>query len=226
MAWLSRLFARSPFGPIKEHQYKVAECAALAEPILEACMAADQQEVRQLARQISTLEQESDAMKNEVRDGLPKGLLMPVSRGDLLNVLSVQDSIADAAEDLGVLLTMREMEPLPDAVAELLRQHVRAALAVVDQSTEVVEQLDRLVKAAFAGPEARRVLEMIDQLDRKEHEADKIQDQLAKAFFAHEDAFKPAAIYLWMKIFNKVGDLANFAEKLGHRVRLFLAHSG
>jgi predicted phosphate transport protein (TIGR00153 family) len=223
MAWLSSLFARSPFGPIKEHQHKVQECAELTSPIIEACLRGDHDQVRQLARQISALEQESDTIKNRVRDGLPKSLFMPVSRSDLLNVLSVQDSIADVAEDLGVLLTFREMEPLPKVVAELLRDHVRASLEVVHQSTEVVEQLDKLVQASFAGPEAQRVLGMIDLLDQKEHEADKVQDQLAKAFFANEDSFKPAAIFLWMKIFNKVGDLANYAEKMGHRVRLFMA---
>lgn len=224
MAWLSSLFARSPFGPIQEHQCKVQACAELAAPIIEACLVGDHEQVKMLAKQISRLEQEADAIKNRTRDGLPKSLFMPVSRGDLLNVLAVQDSIADCAEDLGVLLTMRRMEPLPADVADLLRAHVQASLEAVYQGTEVIEQLDKLVEASFSGPEAQRVLALIDLLDQKEHLADKVQDQLAKGFFIKEDAFKPAAIYLWMKIFNKVGDLANFSEKLGHRVRLFLAH--
>ena len=146
-----------------------------------------------------------------------------VSRGDLLQVLSAQDAIADNAEDLGVLISMRKMEPVPDEVAELLLRLVHKCIQVVRQSTEVVDYLGTLVHSSFAGPEAQKVLELIDDLDREEHEADKIQDQLAKAFFRNEDHFKPAAIFLWMKIFNKVGDLANFAEKMTHRVRLFMA---
>jgi len=222
-SWLTSLFARSPFGPIQEHQHKVEECAELVPAIIEACLTQDHERVRVVAKQISQLEHEADGIKNRVRDQLPRSLFMPVSRGDLLQVLSAQDAIADNAEDLGVLLNMRHMEPLPEEVAALLTSLVTKCLEVVRQSTEVVDTLGTLVHASFSGPEAQKVLDLIDELDRAEHEADKIQDQLAKAFFRNEDTFKPAAIYLWMKIFNKVGDLANFAEKMTHRIRLFLA---
>jgi predicted phosphate transport protein (TIGR00153 family) len=221
--WLANLFARSPFGPIQEHQHKVEECAELAPQIIEACLRGDHQRVMAFAKQMSHLEGEADVIKNRVRDQLPRSLFMPVSRGDILNVLAAQDDIADCAEDLGVLLSMRQMEPLPDDVGQLLRELTEACTHVVRQSTEVVDQLGVLVQSSFSGPEAQRVITLIDELGTMEHEADKIQDQLAKAFFAREDDFKPAAIYLWMKIFNKVGDLANFAEKMTHRIRLFMA---
>jgi len=222
-SWLTSLFARSPFGPIQEHQHKVEECAELVPEIIDACLRQEHERVQTLARQASRLEHEADAIKNRVRDQLPRSLFMPVSRGDLLQVLAAQDAIADNAEDLGVLITMRHMEPLPEEVAELLRQLVHKCMEVVRQSTEVVDNLGTLVHASFSGPEAQHVLELIDELDKAEHESDKIQDQLAKTFFRNEDKFKPAAIYLWMKIFNKVGDLANFAEKMTHRIRLFMA---
>ena len=222
-SWLTGLFARSPFGPLQEHQHKVQECAELVPALIEAAIVGDHENMRRLAREISVLEHEADTIKNRVRDQVPRSLFMPVSRSDLLNVLAAQDAIADNAEDLAVLITMREMEPLPDEVADLLRQLVQKCLEVVRQSTEVVDSLGSLVHASFTGPEAQKVLKLIDELDREEHEADKIQDQLAKTFFRNEDLFKPAAIYLWMKIFNKVGDLANFAEKMTHRIRLFMA---
>jgi len=221
--WLSNLLSKSPFGPIIEHQATVQACADLAPPLVEACLAGDHDRLCDLAKQASKLEGEADAIKSRVRDHLPKSLFMPVSRGDILKVLSAQDSIADCAEDLGVLLTMRPMEPLPEEVAVLLRELVAASMAVVNKSTEVVERLDTLVNASFSGPEAWRVLEMITHLDRLEHEADKVQDQLAKTFYRHEDAFKPAALFIWMKIFNKIGDLANYSENMVHRIRLFMA---
>ena len=90
-------------------------------------------------------------------------------------------------------------------------------------SPRALDELDTLVSATFAGPDAKRVIEMMDELDRMEHEADKVGDKLAKTFFAHEDEFKPAAIFLWMKIFNKIGDLANYSEQMIGRIRLFMA---
>ncbi len=251
-SWMSRLLAKSPFGPLQEHMKKVVQCARIAPEIIEACLAGQMDRVRELAKELSRLEREADDIKRNVRDNLPRSLFMPVSRGDLLKVLSSQDDIADCAEDLGVLLTMRPMEPLPEEVERLLRKHTEACLAVVDKCTHVLEQLDTLVNASFSGPEAERVLKMMDELsdmeqldklveasfsgpeaqrvlalidllDQKEHQADKVQDQLAKIFFKHEDEFKPAALYVWMKVFNKVGDLANHSKKVAKNIRLFMA---
>ena len=199
-SWLTSLFARSPFGPIQEHQHKVEECAEMVLTVIDAFSAGNLERVRSMAKQISMLEAEADDIKNRVRDQLPRSLFMPVSRGDLLNVLAAQDAIADNAEDLGVLITMREMEPLPEEVATCLRELTAKCVEVVRQSTEVVDNLGDLVHASFTGPEAQKVLQLIDEVDRAEHEADKLQDQLAKTFFRNEDQFKPAAIFLWMKI--------------------------
>jgi hypothetical protein len=221
--WISKLLVSSPFEPLQEHQQKVQQCAEMTVGLIDACLEGDYQQVKAVAKQVSMMEHEADILKNQVRDRLPHSLFMPVSRGDLLAVLAAQDSIADCAEDLGVLLTMRHMEPLPDELATLLRELAQSSLEVVRTSTQVVEQLNVLANSSFSGPEAQRVMGLIDELDRKEHLADKIQDRLAKRFFAHEDSFKPAAIVLWMKIFNKVGDLSNYAEKMTHQIRLFMA---
>ena len=221
--WLAQLFARSPFGPVCEHQHKVQQCCEPVPDLVAACVNGDRTRIKELAKEISSREQEADRVKTEVRDNLPRNLFMPVARTDILQVLAAQDAIADTAEDLAVLLDMREMEPLPAEVAEWVTELVAQVMVVVHGATGVVDQLDSLATASFGGYEARRVLSMIDDVDRSEHEADKVQDRLAKTFFHHEDRFKPAAIYLWMKIFNKIGDLANHAEKMTHRLRLFLS---
>ena len=223
MTWMSKLVTKSPFGPLQEHQRLVQKCAEQAIPMIESCQAGELEELARLAALTSKLESDADDLKVKVRDQLPRSLFMPVSRGDLLKVLSAQDSIADCAEDLAVLITMRPMEPLPQKLADILREHVTGCVEVVRQSTRVVDELDTLVSASFTGPDANRVLEMMTELDRMEHEADKVGDKLAKAFFQYEDEFKPAAIFLWMKIFNKIGDLANFAESMINRIRLFMA---
>lgn len=223
MAWLPNLFAKSPFTPLIAHQRKAQECAEAVPALMAAALAEDYANVAILAKRTSTLEFEADALKTKVRDGLPKGIFMPVSRGDLLGVLEAQDEIADCAEDIGVLLTMRQMEAVPDEVATLITELVEASVRVVQKTTSVVERLDGLVKSSFSGPQVEKLLGLINLVDREEHAADKVQDQLAKAFFRHEDTFKPAAIVIWMKIFRKIGNLANNAERVTRRIRLFLA---
>jgi hypothetical protein len=114
------------------------------------------------------------------------------------------------------------MEPHEELV-EPLKKLLRRVMAVVDQSVEVLEQLDRLVEAGFEGPEAVRLKEMIDELNRLEHEADIVQDDLARKLFGIEEKISPGSLFIWNKILNKIGDIANTAEKMGNRLRLFIA---
>jgi len=86
-----------------------------------------------------------------------------------------------------------------------------------------VDGLAEVVQTSFTGARAKELLTSIDEVSQHEHLADKVQDQLAKTFFLHEDEFKPAEIFLWIRVFEKIASIANQAEKMTHRVRLFLA---
>ena len=59
-SWLTSLFARSPFGPIQEHQHKVQECAEMVPQIIEACLRQDQELLRRLVKEVSRKENEAD----------------------------------------------------------------------------------------------------------------------------------------------------------------------
>ena len=81
----------------------------------------------------------------------------------------------------------------------------------------------RSIESFFAGPPAERVLEQSAILGRAEHEADKIQDQCAKVLFKEEADLPPVAVFMWTKVLNKIGDMANHAENVGDQFRLFVA---
>jgi predicted phosphate transport protein (TIGR00153 family) len=201
---------------------RAAETARAVEPLIEHVIAGEKEKVQETAKRVSVLEGETDDVKNEIRDHLPNSLFMPVNRGDLLAHLAAQDRIADTAEDLAVLFTLRHMD-VPPWMEVPLREYVRASLDVVEHTAQIVKELDVLVEATFAGPEAARVLGMANEVGKMEHEADKLQDKLAKALFAHEDELAPVAVFMWAKILNKIGDLANNAETVANRIRLFTA---
>lgn len=216
------LFAESPFGPLRELGVKVQACTSEVPELFDAFFEGDYERVHAKAEEISHLEHEADVAKDKVRDKLPKTIFLPVDRRDLLDVIAILDAVADCAEDVAILFTLRQMEPHEELV-EPLKKLLRRVMAVVDQSVEVLEQLDRLVEAGFEGPEAVRLKEMIDELNRLEHEADIVQDDLARKLFGIEEKISPGSLFIWNKILNKIGDIANTAEKMGNRLRLFIA---
>jgi hypothetical protein len=218
------LFAESPFGPLRELGHRVRDCAHEVPALFDAFFEGDYEGVHAKAEVISDLEHQADQAKDKVRDQMPRTLFLPVDRRDLLDVISTLDAISDCAEDVGILFTLRKMEPHEELV-EPLGTLLDRVMKVVDQGVAIIDELDVLVEAGFRGPEAARVREMIEELNRLEHEADVVQDDLARRLFSLEDDIKPGSLFIWNKILNKVGDMANTSEKMGNRLRLFMAQS-
>ena len=77
---------------------------------------------------LAELENEADGIKNELRAHLPKSLFMPVDRRDLLEVLDLQDEIADTAQDIAGLLVERKME-VAEGMEQPLLNLVRRCVA-------------------------------------------------------------------------------------------------
>lgn len=216
-----QLFGKSPFGPLQTHMKKVHECASHVPELFDALLAGNEGRVGEVAETLSTLEHEADILKEDIRAHLPKSIFLPVDRRDLLDLLSLQDRIADCAEDLGILLTMRRLS-VPADLKSPLQELLRLSMETTNEAARLIEELDELVEAAFSGPEANRVLEMIVTLGRMEHEADKAQWKFASKIFEIEDQLTPGELWLWLKLGNKLGELPNAAENMGKRLHLML----
>ncbi len=219
---LFKLFRKSPFDPLQEMMEKVMECAEQLKPLFDAFALGDKESVRKLVERISHLEYEADHIKNRIRSSLPRSIFMPVARTDILEILANEDAIADATEDVAVLITLKDLKLLPefkDCILEL----VERVLEVVRKAKNVIDELDVLSETSFEGPEAKRVITMIEEVCDLEHHTDEFQREVTKNFLLHEDKFTPGELWLWLKIVAKIGDVANFAERMCNRVRLFIS---
>lgn len=216
------LVAKSPFTAFSEMADKVEACCVLIPDLLEAFYEDDDTRVAVLAERISHLEHEADITKTLARDAMPHSLLLPVDRRDALNVLASLDAIADCAEDVAILFTLRKMEP-HETLMMPLKLMIDRVMVTVLKSLAIVKELETASKSSFGGKQPEKIRALIDELGRLEHEADVAQDAFAKALFAIEDDIKPGSLLMWGKISNKIGDMANHAEKTGNRLRLFFA---
>jgi len=220
---ISKLFGRSPVKPLQHHMGIVLECARLVPALFEAVAKGDQEEVNSVKQRIFDTEADADKIKNELRNHLPKSLFMPVDRRDLLEVLQMQDSIADTAQDIAGLLVERPME-LPDPLHDPLLNLTRRCIEAVELSHAIINELDELVESGFSGREATRVESMVSELNAMEDETDIQGLELTRILFRHEEGMNPVSVMMWYRIIEWVGDLADYAEKVGDRLRLLIAH--
>ncbi len=216
------LFGPSPFKPMQQHIGVAVQCAAQVPDLFEALCAGDQSKVAQVKDRIFELEQQADDIKNELRAHLPKSLMMPVDRRDLLELLDMQDSIADTAQDIAGLLIERPME-VPEPLKEPLLALTRRCVDACNQAEKVIGELDELVSTGFRGRESEAVSEMVDELNKIENDTDLMGMELTHRLFEQEDEMKPVSVMFWYQLIQWIGDLADFAEKVGNRLRLLLA---
>ncbi len=216
------LFAKSPFKPMQEHMNVVLRCVKEAVPLLEALCAGDDAAVRAAWERIDALEGEADRLKNDLRAHLPKRLMLPVDRRDLLEILDLQDSIADKLQDVAGLLLDRKM-PVPASMAPKLMELARSAERTCEQSAVAIASLDELVEIGFRGREADRVAERIERIGALEGETDRLETELLRELFRLEDEMSAVSVMLWYQIIGWIGDIADNAEKVGNRLRLLIA---
>jgi len=219
---LAGMFGRSPFTPMKKHMEIVASCAAEILPLIQAVEEGDQQKVESAREKIFQLEQEADDKKNAIRSNLPKSLLMPVDRRDLLEILHAQDSIADMAQDVAGLFTIKPLE-IPSAFGSLLQDYAQRVVDAVRQCDEIVNELDELLEIGFRGKHAERVEEKIEVLGAIETETDDLGTELSTLLFKIDDQMSTGTFFLWHELIRRIGDIADFAEDVGDRLRLLMA---
>lgn len=219
---LSMLFGKSPIKPLQEHMTIVTECAHELTSFLDASIANDWAAAEQHYTSICAKENRADDIKREIRLHMPKGLFMPVSRSDLLELLTVQDHIANRARDIAGLMLGRKMV-VPEVIQQEMRDFVEAAIAVADQAYTIINELDELLETGFIGREVDFVEELITKLDAKEKQADTWERNVRHKLFDVEKEFHPVDVMFLYNIIEKVGSLADRARRVGGRLQLLVA---
>jgi predicted phosphate transport protein (TIGR00153 family) len=222
MSPFMQLFGQSPFKPLQEHMRIVVQCANEVPGLFEAVHAEDKDKVEEFRNKIYAFENQADAIKNELRTHLPKSMFMPVDRRDLLEILDIQDSIADTAQDIAGMMVVRDMQ-LPETIHDPILVLTRRCVDACNQLAMIMEKMDELVETGFRGPEADKVMYMIDELNKIESDTDVLAITVMRRLFQREDEIGAVSTIMWDRVIHWIGDLANFAERAGNRHRLLIA---
>lgn len=222
MRSIAELFGRSPFKSLEKHMEKVKECLNEVPSLFDALFESDYEKVKERSKKVLKLEHEADEIKDKIRSQLPHSLFMPVDRRDFLHLLSVQDDIADAIEDLSIVLRFKNIT-IPGKLKPLFMELVNKVMDIGKTAYIIVEELDNLMEVSFGGPEAEMVMQKAGELGMMEWEADKLQFKTTKEIFAIEDEVSKGDFYILLEIVKKLGSLADKSEKVGKVLRIFIS---
>ncbi|MFQ5443092.1 MAG: TIGR00153 family protein [Nitrospinales bacterium] len=216
------MFGKSPFKPLVHHIDKVKACVDQMSPLIKALDEREYQTVMEISELIVKLEHDADNIKDDIRRQMPQSIFLPVDKRDFMRLLSAQDDIADAVEDLAVLLRIKNLVT-PESIREPLRDLVEHVVRTAHRGCSLINELDDLLEASFGGMEAEKVEKSTQILGTEEWEADKKQFLIAQKLFSLGDELSAADLYLWNEVIKKLGGVADKAEQIGKILRMFLA---
>ena len=220
---LANIFGSSPVQPLEKHVDISYRCTRELAGFFKAVIAGNWDKVHEIREKISSLEHEADDLKKEIRLHLPKSLFMPVPREDLLELVLVQDRMANRAKDVSGLVVGRNME-IPPPIADEFLEFVQRNIDAAKQARKSVRELDELFTTGFKGAEVDLVEELIHELDRIETDTDDREVALRASLFAIESTLEPVNVMFLYRVIELIGQIADMAERVGRRLELLLSH--
>jgi predicted phosphate transport protein (TIGR00153 family) len=219
---ISNLFGKSPIRPLQEHMSLVVKCAAELEPFFEAVINDKWSQASKTFDKICQHENKADDLKKEFRLNMPTSLFMPVSRGDLLGILSQQDNIANTTKDVCGIVLGREMD-IPSVLQADFVGFVKSAIETCEKALKAINELDELLETGFSGQEVKFVKKLIRELDAQEQKVDKKERKLRHRLFKLETDMPPVNVMFLYSTIDNIGAIADTAERVGNQLELLLA---
>ncbi len=216
------LFAKSPFKPLNEHAEKVKLTVLKMDEDVRAYVDRDVPRVEQLYQAISALEHDADKVKHFIRQNLPSKVMMPVDRTDILSFLKQQDDIANSAEFVAQMLSMK-MVKMPREVKIAILKLEDAVLSTVEEHVSAANKIITMLDTAFSSKNVNEVQEIINKVDTQKHNVDILRLAAMKVIYAHEKELGPVGVYHLIEIVKELGWVAEHAESSSNRLRLMTA---
>jgi len=220
---LGKIFHKKPFKPINMHMKIATKCVALMPAAIDAFFLADKDALKDIRQTIDKLEGDADKILEKLQRRLPRALFLRVNGHDLLDVLELQEAIADRTQDIINLMLDLPMD-VPEEIHQPVRQLVERCVAATNVAEKIVNSFVALAETRFKGPDAERIQKLIHETVAIETDADSLGIDITHAIFAHRNSMDPVCTIFLYKLIHWIDDLADYAEKLAIRTRLLITH--
>jgi len=205
----------SPFDGLNKHSELIKKAIRELKKGVHLYSEEKFEEAEECFDKVSKLEHEADKIKIKIRENLPRFIFMPITRDDFLTLLKEADAILDYAEDVSVLLPMRE-EEIPEEIKEDFKKFSLKVFEAVEQFEEMMNIFSELLKSSFGKQSKERARELQQELSHREYEADKIEKRISKELFNYKK--EPLTAVHLLKVVDRMDSIADHAENVGDMI--------
>lgn len=217
---LLKLFRQSPFDGLLKHAEHIRESGPIFRLAIIAYLDESDEEFEKHHNHVTIIENQGDLVKRNIRGHLPRGILMPVDKFQLLWYLREQDKILDSVQDALHWLSYRKTH-IPDEMVDDL-------LLMVEKVNDVLKSIYPLVASAasyfsnFSEDQRNKVKEAIREIREYEFQSDQVERKLLSDVLSYPFENPTSAFHL-TRLIEYLGDVSNHAENAGDMMRAMIA---
>jgi predicted phosphate transport protein (TIGR00153 family) len=199
------------------HFDRVQLCVENLREMFDLYLAGEFHKASELSHKISRYEHEADQIKVHMRHSLPRMIFMPVSRPEMLDLLTSNERIADKAQDVAQSLDLRQTK-VPEALHADICAFVNFVVDAVRALKDMLDHLGKLMESSFARSEIQKILEIGQRVHEGEYKADAINKQLARRIYALENTESTMTLIHLMRVLRTLDSVADHAENSALRM--------
>jgi predicted phosphate transport protein (TIGR00153 family) len=219
---LGKLFGRSPIAPIQMHMQLAQETVQMLCSVLSACADDDFARATELLTLIDGTVAEARQKRREIRQHLPRGLMLAMPRPDLLELLNIQARVADHARACALPLVVREMS-IPKPLVKPLDTHASLLAAAADEALTAIRDLDEMLTQGFGQHERKIMEKMLAALDRRLARTATQRRALLTTLSKTEGTLSPLDAMFFYQLFEQFAHLARACADVGEQLELLIA---
>lgn len=213
------LLGKSPIKPLQEHIENCYQCVSLLGEFLDASSAEDWERASELQSKIVEAENLADEIKHTIRANLPKFVWMPFARSDVIELLRIQDRMANKAKDVAGLMLGRKMV-FPTSMAASIQQMLGLSIESAAKAKDAIGELDELLETGFSGKEVAIVQDLLKELNTIESASDAAQIEIRSHLMGLESELPAVDVMFLYRIIDLIGDIADVSQRIGSRLLL------
>jgi predicted phosphate transport protein (TIGR00153 family) len=216
---ISEVISNSPLAMLERHAGVCVDCVEHLPIYFAEAQAGRWVKARQVRADICRLEGLADELKQDVRSNLPRGLWMSVSRADLLELVRMQDKMANSAKEISGLSLGRELS-FPAPMAEAIAEYLAAVVEVSRTVVKMISATRELSRSAFGTRQTNLILDYVTEIEAGERRSDEMQVALRSQLMRHEVAIPSVDVMFLYQMLSGIGEIADSAEKVAHRAQI------
>ena len=216
---ISDVISNSPLALLERHAGVCVDCVERLPLYFAEAQANRWGRASEVREEICRFEGLADELKQDVRSNLPRGLWMSVSRADLLELVRVQDKMANGVKEVSGISLGRQLA-FPAAMTSEVADFIDVVVQVSRVVVKIIGATRELSRSAFGTRQTNVILDFVSQVEADERRSDEMQAALRARLREYEAELSAVdAIFLY-QLLAAIGDIADNAEKVAHRAQI------